>query len=222
MRRLLATTMALGLVITAMGFTGIFAVFTDRATTGTNSAESGEQPRTADLQLGTSVQGDCSDTTYAENLVTGVIDVSDMQPGDGPQVRYLCLKNVGTGRLTLTVSAIDVANTETGCTGDEEASGDATCGTSEVGDGELGSVLIAGVVPVDCTTDDVLPNVVHQVLDSLTTPAALGAGLDPGDELCIRTAVTLPPIGPDASSDQLQQAQSDKVEWRYAFDGTAS
>jgi len=212
-------TMALGLVITAMGATGIYAVFSDRATTGTNSASSGTQARTADLQIGTSVQGDCADATFVEDLATGVIDVADMQPGGSPQVRYLCIRNVGTARLALTVSAIDLVNTETGCTGDEEASGDLTCGTAGIADGELGSVLIAGIVPVDCTSQAIEGVVVAQPLDSLTTGVGF-TGLDPDDVLCIRTAVTMPPAGGDVTSDSLQRAQSDKVEWRFAFDGT--
>ena len=220
-RRVLTMTMALGLVVTAMGVTGIYAVFSDRATTGTNTAESGTQARTADLQIGTSAQGDCTDATFVEDLVTGVIDVSDMQPGDGPQLHVLCLRNVGTARLILTVSAVDLVNTETGCTGDEEAAGDLTCGTAAVGDGELGSVLIANVVPVDCISQAIEGAVVAQPIDSLTTPVGL-SGLDPNEVLCLRTAVTMPPAGGDVTSDSLQRAQSDKVEWRYAFDGTAT
>ena len=81
MRRLLATTMALGLVITAMNFTGIFAVFTDRATTGTNSLESGELARVAHLQIDDAAAGDCNDAVFKDDLTTGLFYASGLLPG---------------------------------------------------------------------------------------------------------------------------------------------
>lgn len=220
MRRLLAMTMALGLIVTAMGSTGIFAVFTDRATTGTNHADSGTQPRVADIQLGTSVSGDCSDATYVDDLLTGVIDVSDLQPNDNSGIDYLCLRGVGTARAGISVSAIDVVETEVGCTGDEAAVGDDTCGTAGVGDGELGSVLVVGLVPVNCSTDASAGVIVAQSLSSLeATPAAFTA-VSTDEVVCVRMSVSLPVVGGDVTSESLQLAQSDQVEWRFAFDAS--
>src|SRR3954471_5430377 len=48
-RPALVTIIVLGSVVTLVGATGIYAEFTDRATTGTNTATSGERPRAADL-----------------------------------------------------------------------------------------------------------------------------------------------------------------------------
>jgi hypothetical protein len=214
--------MALGLVITAMSFTGIFAVFTDRATTGTNHVDSGTQARVVDIQLATSANGDCTDAVFSEDLATGIIDVSDIQPGDGPQVQYLCLRNVGTAHVTYSVSAIDLTDTETGCTGDEAEVGDPTCGTAGAGDGELGDVLIANVVPIDCDTQDIAGIVIAQTLSTLDeTPVELTGG-SAGEVVCLRVAATMPQAGGDVTSDALQLAQSDQVEWRYAFDASPS
>lgn len=223
-RRLLASTIALGLVVTAMGFTGIYAVFTDRATTGTNSAESGTQPKAADLKIAFDVtDSSCAGISYSDDLASGVIDATDLQPDfNGAGFNYICLQNVGTASLNLTVTAIDVVETETGCTGDEAAAGDATCGTAGIGDGELGTVLDAQLYRFDCVTGDGPTDSVVQPIETIAgTPGSLGS-LDPGKVACIRTAVIFPGPGTDLTVDAVQRAQSDKVQWRFAFDGAAS
>jgi hypothetical protein len=224
MRRVLATTMALGLVVTAMGFTGIFAEFTDRATTGTNTAESGTQPKAADLKIAEVEDwSTCASATYTDDLQTGLIDVSDLQPDyDVPQIALVCLKNVGTSALAVTATAIDVVETEIGCTGDEAASGDLTCGTAGVGDGELGTVLNAQVFRFDCATQDSEEMILQTIGALAATPGSLGS-LAAGEFMCLRIAATLPgPGGAPHTSEALQQAQSDRVEWRFAFDGAAA
>jgi hypothetical protein len=220
MRRLLTVTMALGLVISAMSFTGIYAVFTDRATTGTNTAESGEQPRTADLLIGTTESTNCTGAVYTEDLATGIWDASDLVPGPDYDTTMICLKNVGTATLTLTVTANDVVETETGCTGDEAQAGDTTCGTAGVGDGELGGVLSLSLVQTDCTIGTNVSDIIQGSLEDIAAaPGSLGT-VDPGTVACIYTTISLP-TG-ISTSEELQQAQTDKVTWRYAFDGTAS
>jgi hypothetical protein len=223
MRRLLTVTMALGLVITAMNFTGIFAIFTDRATTGTNSEESGVQPRIADLLIADSGNSDCTDAVFTDDLETGLFDVSDIVPGGAAdQVARICLKNAGTATLTVTTTAIDLVETETGCTGDEAAAGDLTCGTEGIGDGELGSVLITELGIFDCTEGfDIGDFVRASVEDLAASPHALGT-IEPGAVACVFVDTVFAMPGVFATSDEVQQAQSDKVTWRYAFDGTAS
>jgi hypothetical protein len=223
MRRLLASTMTLGLVITAMGFTGIFAEFTDRTTTGTNTEESGEQSRTADLQIAIDDFGDCSAATFTENLETGLFDVTGLVPGATSfQSKYICLRNAGTAALALTVSAMDVVETETGCTGDEQAAGDATCGTAGIGDGELGSVLILDIQRYDCVGGTTVAVVRTTVADLDATPGEMGT-IEAGGDAClhVQTYIPNPGVSEDFTSEALQQAQSDKIQWRIAFDGTA-
>lgn len=220
MRRLLTVTMALGLVISAMNFTGIFAVFTDRASTGTNSAESGAQPRVADLQIATSVGGTCDAVSYLDNLATGVIAATDLQPGGNSGFQLLCVKNAGSAALDVTVTATDVVDTETGCTGDESDAGDASCGTPAVGDGDLSGVLIAPISTLNCATQTTILSFSPSFVDLAATGVSLGT-LDPGAELCVVVAVQMATTGQLATTlADIQQAQSDKVEWRYSFDGT--
>lgn len=222
MRRLLATTMALGLVITAMNFTGIFAVFRDRATTGANTEESGEQPRTADLLIAIDNFGWCANDPFADDLEAGLFDVGGLVPGTSEQAR-ICLKNVGTAALALTGSTIDVIETETDCTGDEEAAGDATCGTANIGDGELGTVLFTDIGRVDCATGGGTGDLARaSVADLATTPGGLGT-VDPGAQACFVISTYIPNPGVlGVTSDALQQAQSDRIQWRFAFDGAAT
>lgn len=222
MRRLLATTMALGLVISAMNFTGIFAVFTDRATTGTNSAESGAQARVADLKIATAVGGTCEGSVYVDDLLTGLISASDLQPGGGSGFTPVCVKNSGSAALDLTVAAIDVVDTETGCTGDEAEAGDTSCGTPAEGDGDLSGALVASIARMDCATQATLSTVTPWFTDLIENGASLGT-LDPDEVTCLLVAVQMLSVGQTGVTlAQIQQAQSDKVEWRYAFDGTPS
>jgi hypothetical protein len=213
--------MALGLVVTAMGFTGIYAVFTDRATTGTNSGESGAQARIADLKIATSEFQSCTGETYTDDLESGVISVADLQPGGGSFFSNVCLRNDGTATLDLTMTAIDVVDTETGCTGDEDAAGDATCGTAGIGDGDLGPALLVVFSRIDCSTADsqISGNTVLATL-AAGAPESLGS-LDAGDTACLSLRVQMLTAGQQGVPlEGIQQAQSDKVEWRFAFDGT--
>lgn len=224
MRRLLTVTMALGLVISAMNFTGIFAVFTDRATTGTNSAQSGAQPRVADLQIATPLPGtgNCDGVSWVDDLETGVISTTDLQPGGASGFAALCLRNSGSASLDVTVTAIDVVDTETGCTGDEAAAGDTTCGTAAAGDGELSGALIANVARQDCSTQATVLAVSPWFSSFVSNGEAVGT-LAPGDVACMYVSVQMLTVGQTGVTlSQIQQAQSDKVEWRYAFDGTPS
>ncbi len=219
-RKLLGTTMALGLVVTAMGFTGIYAVFTDRATTGPNSADSGPQARIADLKIATSEFQSCTGETYTDDLVSGVITVADLQPGGGSFFSNVCLRNDGTAALDLTMTAIDLVDTETGCTGDEAAAGDATCGTAGIGDGDLSPALLVVFTRIDCSTaaSQIAGNTVLATLAA--SPDSLGS-LNAGDTACISLRVQMLVAGQQGVPlEGIQQAQSDKVEWRFAFDGT--
>jgi hypothetical protein len=224
-RRFLATTMALGLVITAMGFTGIYAVFHDTATTGTNHADSGTQPSVADLVIadgGTDMSPTCSGVPYDDDLATGIFNVSNLQPGGGSGYQWVCLQNVGTAALDLSAYTIDVSETETGCTGDESQAGDATCGTAGVGDGELGTVLQAHLQRFDCNMPAGPTDQIDATIEALTATGSSLGSLPASSVACILVNVAMFGIGPDATADELQRAQSDQVEWRFAFDGTAS
>jgi hypothetical protein len=221
MRRLLAITMALGLVVTAMGFTGIFAVFTDRATTGPNTAESGPQARIADLQISTTLTNDCADASWVDDLATGVIAATDLQPGDNSGQSVVCLRNAGTSALDITLSAIGVSDTETDCTGDEAAAGDGTCGTGEF-QGELAAALIATASRLDCATSQSQLAISPAFQALADAPISFGS-LASGEMTCVWLAIQMATPGQiNTTVESIQQAQTDKVEWRYAFDGSPS
>src|SRR4051812_14891150 len=140
--------MGLGLVISLVGGTGIFAPFTDKAQSGPNSVTSGERPRAADLKLAMPVDLlPCAAGDYSDNTTTAVLTATDAQPGF-QQAHFFCLKNAGSLALTVTVKPVDVVNVDTACTGDEEAAGDTTCGGDKAG--ELGSALFVRTALFPC------------------------------------------------------------------------
>jgi hypothetical protein len=207
--------MALGAVVAFMGATGIFAVFTDRATTGTNTVASGTRPRAADLKIGTAAEGSFDCQTFTDDLTTGIVSMSNAQPGDRSQ-EYLCLQNAGASSLSVAMRAIDLTDSETGCTGDEQAAGDTTCGT---GVGELGNVLYVYANRIPCAGGVGDPGV-NDWLRNIAGTASLALGsIASGDHACFLLEVAYPGNTPDNNA---QLAQSDTATWRFAFDGTTS
>lgn len=219
-RQSLRVTMLLGVLITALGGTGIFAAFTDRATTGVNSVESGSRPRAVDIMLAQATlnpstsQVECGQ--FSHDLATGIFSVQGVQPGAFPndaEVSYVCLKNVGSGTISIDAKVIDVVDVDTACTGDEAEAGDATCGGSQ--QGELSAALALQIEDVACATGS--PNGLqsNSVANWPANPVPLPAPLAAGAVTCARFLTWIP-----ASTDEsiLQVVQSDLVEWRIAFD----
>jgi hypothetical protein len=114
------------------------------------------------------------------------------------------------------MTVIDLVDSETACTGDEEAAGDTTCGT---GAGELSSALSASTARADCRTGDfsLAPPAV-KLSNAPTTNFPLGS-LQPGETACIIATVEYRFDVPEITQ---RVAQSDQVQWRFAFDGTTA
>jgi hypothetical protein len=238
-RHLLKATMALGVILTLVGATGIFAVFSDRATTGNNDVSSGELAHAADLAIATAqivdigndgIMDVACEGVWHEDLVTGIFSAGDLQPSVGDEyAAHLCLYNAGSAALELTMSAIDLTDADIACTGDEAASGDATCG--EVAGvpqlGELSPLIKVDVLGLECNGAtggaaesgwSSLAALSQNPTPIFATPVA-GALLRPGEIGCISLRLRYPN---SASAAEVQLAQSDRVTWRFAFDGTAS
>jgi hypothetical protein len=225
-RHTLRIVIVLGVLVTLLGGTGIFAVFTDRATTGTNSAETGSRQQAVDLKIeqalldaaGVNCDGNLDGMLFnQDDLATGIFSVSGMQPGNYPadaDTAYVCLFNAGSGTIDVEATVIDLVDTDTGCTGDEAAAGDTTCGSNQVG--ELGGAIAAQMEQLDCnSTAASTPIQSNSLAYWPASPAPLNASLAPGDVACLAFYLWVP-----ASTDEttLQLVQSDKVEWRFAFD----
>jgi hypothetical protein len=217
-RQTLRITIALGMLITLVGGTGIFAVFSDRATTGTNSISSGSRPSAADLKI------EANDIACAANPAAFVFTQDDtttaqfnapaLQPGSALTDRFLCLGNVGSASLDVTATAIDIADVDTACTGSEAAGGDQSCGS---GSGELGALLRIAIDQIDCA-DVPTPTLGNPdvILTEFTNEPV--ATIPAGGVICVRISGAYPV---PASEAEAQIAQSDTVTWRFAFDGTA-
>jgi hypothetical protein len=247
-RQTLRITIVLGVLVTLVGGTGIFAVFSDRATTGTNTVTSGSQPHAADLQLnfgvatGTGVDCDADPDANAlffeDDLTTGLFTLQDVQPGATNDPAYLCIRNSGSAPLRLYIAAIDLVDADIDCTGDEAAAGDTTCGLDPNSPpaapipqaGELSHSLNVTIDEIGCIFADPAnpgPTVISTTERALydlsdtapATRASIGTGaLDPGADMCLRLTIAYPS---DTATTAVQQAQTDRATWRFAFDGVA-
>jgi len=213
--------MVLGTVITMIGGTGIFAVFTDRATTDTNTVISTERDRVAHIQLATAtwdgINWTCSE--YSDDLQTGLFDVDSYQPGEFTMGAYACLKNAGSAGASISLRALDLINSDPACTGDE-SSVDPTCGGGP-GTGQLAGITNISVGTVSCATAEIVAATEDATLTSLTSSALAfpGPDLAPGGVVCFGINFGAPA---GLTETQKQAAQTDKVTWRFAFDATAN
>lgn len=212
-RPVLITLVALGLITSLTGASGVLAAGSDRATTGTNSLATGSIAASVNLQIATwdRATGTCG--TFADDLTTGLFTLTDRQPSSNsigaPQ--SLCIKNAGQGTINVNVSAIDVVSTDTACTGDENLV-DTTCGADQAG--ELGPLVNTSVSTWASCAANASPGT-GNAGGALSTfgPSPIAPGLAAGTTICIFANVFYNPTAADA-----EKGQTDRVTWRYAFD----
>lgn len=231
-RQTLRIVVVLGILVTLVGGTGIFAVLTDRATAGSNSVETGAQPRAADIQIAAAdaVAGqpvDCGGavggTGFQDDISTAQFSVSNVQPGY-QATSWICVKNVGGAPVSLTMGTLDLADLDTGCTGDEAVAGDTTCGfgpTMQPQAGELSPLLSVSLKTLACATGTPLADDGTTSLDQLVNGNLVIADdaipVAPGAIACVEIALAYSPSALDA-----QLAQSDTATWRFKFDAYAN
>lgn len=225
-RHSLRIVIVLGVLVTLLGGTGIFAVFSDRATTGTNDVTSGSLGRAADLKIATAQPQDPMNSgpficgTFVDDLATPLFTFTATS-GNGDE-RFLCLRNDGSSPVDVSLSAIDIVDADIDCTGDEAAFGDATCGvnqsTAQPQAGELSPNLTIETDLYDCSTGGGL--ITPGVPDFSSSLAGLGStpeslwSVSAGGSVCVRLRVFW-----RATGDAAQISQSDESTWRFAFDG---
>jgi hypothetical protein len=230
-RHALRITIVLGMLITLVGGTGIFAVFSDRATTGTSDITTTALGKAADLKIAMATPQDPMNSgpfncdPQLDDLTTPLFNFT-ATAGNG-DARFMCLFNVGSSAVDVTLSAIDITDLDIACTGDEAAFGDASCGQLAAGPqaGELSPNLTIETDLYDCMTGAGLltpgvPDFSSSLADLGTTPETLlpATGiqnLGPGGSICIRLQVRW-----SATGDAAQVSQSDEATWKFAFDGT--
>jgi hypothetical protein len=204
-RSTLLSIMVLGTLVSLASLIGVFAPFTDRATTGTNSAESGEMERAADLKLALEANGSCG--AFSDDLTTGIFDVTGLQQGGSEFSSNFCLRNDGSLAVDVSVSGIDLQEVDFACSGDESVF-DTTCGADQAG--ELLAVLRAVIQKIDCSD---MFTVFTNHLAPIDGTGSLGT-VQSHETICMRAS--LDHIG---QGDASIVAQTDRVTWRYQFDG---
>ncbi|HJP88318.1 MAG TPA: hypothetical protein VJ850_04720 [Candidatus Limnocylindrales bacterium] len=239
-KQTLRITIVLGMLVTLLGGTGIFATFSDRATAGDNSVTTGQRPRAADLKIaavdlsqlpaGATICSPAA-TNFTDDTTTGQftgVGIGAIQPAVNLPDAFLCLLNAGSANLDITASAIDLVDADIDCTGDELAAGDTTCGldqtTSQPQAGELSPLIRIAIDRVDCSDpatvidqggatslDQYAAQPLH--LDGSPTPGPL----TPQEVACLRLRASYP----TPTENQAQLAQTDQVTWKFAFDATA-
>lgn len=216
-RQMLRLTLILGVMVTILGGTGVFAVFTDQANGGSNTVNSGALARAADLHIapGTLTMG-IACTQYADDTSTAQFTIQDFRTGTQPVRAYVCLRNVGSATLDLTATAANLLDVDVACTGDEAAAGDATCGNN--GTGELAVVVGVTTRQVNCQTLAPTGGLTQGLDRWGSAPWSFGASsLVAGGIACIEFEIRH--SGLEAAS---QLAQSDTVTWNFRFEGTSS
>jgi len=215
-RPILVTLAAVGGIVVLLGGTGLFAALSDTSRSGTNSVESGALVASADLQMAlASVNvGGVTCKTFTEDL-QAAIAVTDEPPGfDTGQVYPYCIRNLGSRTLDLSVLAEDVVETELGCTGDE-ALYDQTCGGD--GPGELGDFVEVQHQRIDCMTGENIGLLQLLLRGNAAAPIPLGT-IGPNETRCFNIGI----YGSSATEEQRQKAQSDRLQWVFAWTGTVA
>lgn len=213
-RSALLTVAVLGGLVSLIGGTVLYSALQDTARTGTNSVESAALGASADIQLATWSVGICG--AFSEDLTTGLFTVTGVSPGYGSPSGFVCIKNVGSQSVTLSVLADELTDVDFACTGDEALAGDTTCGGDLAG--ELSSVLQVGYSGVDCTTAAAFPGGALRVLKANeTTPHPFGT-LAAGATGCFQVDLS---YFTDTANTAVQTAQSDRATWRFKFTAQA-
>jgi len=213
------SVIVIGAVVTTIGGTGIFAVFTDRATQGPNTFESGVQAKAADLQIADSGPLGCAN--WQEDLATGLWNATNIQPGD-TTTRELCLKNNGGAAVTVSLTTLDLVQSDVQCTGDEITVDPSCALPGQIG--ELAGLLnVSYQVDADCDTivgeaGEVVGSAGLSTLAAAPASLTTATGAAAGSTMCVSISVVYPST---ASLNSVQAAQSDSVTWKFAFDATA-
>ena len=235
-RPILASLTTLGLAAGLVGVTGFFAAGSDSATTGTNEAVSGEVDfPDVDLLLSHATYDRETQTftcvgEFTDDLTTGLLtaDGRSVHPAFDA-VWYegaVCVQNAGDTAGTLSVTALDVVDDETGCS-EEEAAVDDTCGT---GIGELSNDLRVGFTEAvpgtpaagerNCFANAGPDNDPEEGLPSIAAMADTSSDLG---RIEAGETIGLCPTGywnTDGDSTPFIDSQTDRTTWRFRFDST--
>lgn len=221
-RHMLRLTLVLGVLVTILGGTGVFAVFTDQAREELNQISSGELASAADLKLAYGDYDPVADLFvcdgFQDNLTSQFSFGTDVQPGYTSGETAYCLQNAGAAPVDTSLAVADLVDRELACTGDEGAL-DLTCGQGAQGDLSPLLDIVIAAVECDTATPGERRGASFAALSEGAEALPGNAILAPGEVGCWTIAIQYPTLFP---AEMIQKAQSDIVHWTFVFTGTAS
>lgn len=216
-RSALITAVALGALVCLLGGTVVYSALQDTARTGTNSAESAAMLTSANIQLATATSSGTAIScgTFSDDLASGLITATGLSPTFTSTTAFVCVRNIGSQPVLLSVLTDELTDVDFACTGDEAANGDATCGGDQAG--ELSSVLGVSYGTRSCANGGTSSAGFPTLKDNETTPHSFGT-LASGATGCFSVFAGYPDTTATAA---IQKAQSDRVTWRFKFSAQA-
>ena len=216
---------ALGVLVSALLGSGMFAVVVDSVTsTGNSVTSNGLAAPPADLRVGIIDNGEaCGEaTTSDDTTIAALVADESIDPTPGTQVtsHRICLYNAGgsTGNTALQFTNVfdGEANAVAGSCDNAEAlpqgGNDSSCGASDPG--EL-SEIVAGFIRylIACPQECVHPTREFTFDEATAAPLQLFA-IEPGATLVIQFSLY---VDYETTEQQQQAAQSDRLQFDATF-----
>jgi len=225
-RRYLISLSIMGLIVSVLGSTGLFAALTDSARTGTNNLDAAPLAGSAELKIQAGVVPPpdptgpppttvtCALGGWVDDLTTGGFVANNVGPGFDSGVSYYCLQNAGSQTVSLAGTIDSLLDIDIVCTGDEALYNDLTCGNQL--EGELKNVIEVMWSSVNCFDINQGSTTGIGIEGNVGAPVDLGS-IAPGQIRCFGLRAIYSSANPP---DAIQRAQSDHLSWRFKFTGT--
>ena len=215
--------LALGILITVLIGSGLFALASDTIISEGNKVESSTFNTSHDLKVArVAIGASCASASYGDGPIGAAIDSTsqgtiNLNIGSTiAQQDDFCLKNVGWKTGVLTVTFTSPSDTEVGtCATTESSNGDATCPAGSAG--ELSPILDSRInfLSDPSTAISCGPGGVDGTFASFTGAARSLDTTMAGGDICRLYVSTS--VRPASTPNDRAKAQTDRVQWDIAF-----
>jgi hypothetical protein len=224
----LLTATGLGSAMVLSG--GLYAVISDQARVGPNSIVTGALPvteDTLDLQVAQPVNNGCTTgVSWQEASIPGVFSSATFPVGEGPRditSSPWCLRRVDSTNNTMSIDAVvaGLVETDSVCSPNETAAGDADCVSGAAGSGEV-SQSVFWNMRVDFSSDSCdyvnsSPAGQNKALQNGQVSSAIS--IPPGVNSANPTCVWFGLFTNNQTLAALQRLQTDAATWDWNIVG---